>query len=116
MSASALRVLHQALALGQLAPFRSPGSFLTAPVHTTCATPRLGLVILREHGPDPTISKNSDQTGQQAQDRPEPVFHFHHFAREPKQGKQRRIGFSEHCDCELAMYRCPGGKMSHFNK
>ena len=61
--------------------------------------------ILREHGPDPTTSQDSDQTGQQAQDRPEPVFHFHHFAREPKQSKQRRIGFSEHCNCEFAMYR-----------
>ena len=60
--------------------------------------------ILREHGPDPTTSQHSHQTGQQAQDRPEPVFHFNHFAREPKQGKQRRIGFLEHCNCKFAMY------------
>jgi hypothetical protein len=61
--------------------------------------------ILREHGPDPTISQNSDQTGQQVQDRPEPVFHFNHFAREHKQGKQRPNRFSGHCNCEFAMYR-----------
>ena len=61
--------------------------------------------ILREHGPDPTTAQNSDQTGQQAQDRPEPVFHFNHFAREQKQGKQRPIRLSGHCSCEFAMYR-----------
>ena len=61
--------------------------------------------ILREHGPDPTASQNSDQTGQQAQDRPEPVFHFNHFAREHTQGKQRQTRLSGHCNCEFAMYR-----------
>jgi hypothetical protein len=61
--------------------------------------------ILREHGPAPAISQNSDQIGQQAQDRPEPVFHLNHFAREHKQREQGRIGFSGHCNCEFAMNR-----------
>jgi hypothetical protein len=61
--------------------------------------------ILREHGPDPTTSPNSDQTRQQAQDRPEPVFHFNHFALEHKQSKQRLIRFSGCCNCEFAICR-----------
>jgi hypothetical protein len=61
--------------------------------------------ILREHGPDPTTSQDSNQTGQQAQDRPAPVFQFNHFAREHNQGKQRPIRFSGHCNYEFGMDR-----------
>jgi hypothetical protein len=63
--------------------------------------------ILREHGPDPTNSQNSDQTGQQAQDRPEPGFHFNHFAREHKQSRPRLIRLSGRCNSEFAMHRPP---------
>jgi hypothetical protein len=57
------------------------------------------------HGPNPTTPQKRNQSGQQAQDRPEQVFHFNHFARDCKRGKQRPISFSRHRNCEFAMYR-----------
>lgn len=45
MTISAIRLFNQALAACQLALFRSPKVFLAIPVHTACATPRVGVVV-----------------------------------------------------------------------